>query len=239
MYRGNGSRKDLRCEHRMGKKTTSSHFVTLYFRWDVCGGGVLTVFGDVDRSLSKWRRGGEEGQREEEEEDQGQGGGTRPPIAHPATLWHTHLSMSHQKWCGTPTHSSTHKTTHTRPLSRLMHAAGHTPGTSQTLPRAHTSRATTVCVKLAGVCCFHSQKWGSGWGYTVSAPAVEGRVRRRRGGGGVEPENKGKGWGEGREGGWKESKEIINFSKHKSSQNNTNINIFQREVDLQIKKSHN
>lgn len=53
---------------------------------DVYGGGVLTVFGDVDGSLSERRRGGEEGQREEEEEDQGEGGGARPPIARPPTL---------------------------------------------------------------------------------------------------------------------------------------------------------
>lgn len=44
---------------------------------------VLTVFRDVDGSLGKWRRGGEEGQREEE---QGKGGGAWPSIAHPPKL---------------------------------------------------------------------------------------------------------------------------------------------------------
>lgn len=51
---------------------------------DVYGGGVLTVWGDVNGSLSKKRHGREEGQREEE--DQGEGGGAWPPIARPPTL---------------------------------------------------------------------------------------------------------------------------------------------------------
>lgn len=44
-------------------------------------GGVLTVFGDVDGSLSERRRGGQEGQGEEEQE----GRGARPPTARPPT----------------------------------------------------------------------------------------------------------------------------------------------------------
>ena len=50
------------------------------------GGGVLTVVGDVDGSLSERRCRGEEGQREEEEEDEGEAGGARPPIARPPAL---------------------------------------------------------------------------------------------------------------------------------------------------------
>lgn len=44
---------------------------------------VLTVFRDVDGSLSKWRHGVEEGKREEE---QGEGRGAWPSIVHPPTL---------------------------------------------------------------------------------------------------------------------------------------------------------
>lgn len=116
--------------------------------------GVLTAFGDVDGSLSKRRRGGEEGQREQEEEDQREGGGAHPPAVHPPTLWHTHLSMSHQKWCKTPTHSSTHKETHTHTHA---HQGRHTlqgpPGAEGELRGVNSSKLVGVSVS------FTAQLW--------------------------------------------------------------------------------
>lgn len=85
---------------------------------------------------------------------------------------------------------------------------------------------------------------------------MEGRIRRKReggeggrgGDGGDDRQNKGGMMGEegGREGGHtgqgerrRESRDIINFIKHNSSQKKTNINVFRGgiNVDLQTKTS--
>lgn len=186
--------------------------------------GVLTAFGDVDGSLSKRRRGGEEGQREQEEEDQREGGGAHPPTAHPPTLWHTHLSMSHQKWCKTPTHSSTHKETHTHTHA---HQGRHTlqgpPGAEGELRGVNSSKLVGVFVS------FTAQLWVRLAPRSVSSTnASSGAGCGGRGGGwpreqrGIRGEEKRRGGGEG-----KEAKTWLIWPNI-NQQKKTNINVFQR-----------
>lgn len=172
--------------------------------------GVLTAFGDVDGSLSKRRRGGEEGQREQEEEDQREGGGAHPPTAHPPTLWHTHLSMSHQKWCKTPTHSSTHKETHTHTHA---HQGRHTlqgpPGAEGELRGVNSSKLVGVFVS------FTAQLW-----VRLAPPSAPQTLLQELAVGGVTPRTKRDKRGgeeEGRRGG-ERSKDMVNLTKHKSTE---------------------